>query len=161
MCPIAMAPAAGTGPEAGFRGVIRVSFGTAAVPAAEESAGMAGHDVRFDAADREALASLIAVLEQARVGVRLVLAGPPADVAAAAAAAAACGLLEEEVTLLANESGRRLVFCAHCRTANTTVQGVGSEVDCEGCATTLAFSGHFSRRIGGYLGFAAHAEEAA
>ena len=65
------------------------------------------------------------------------------------------------MTLLAEESGPRVVFCAHCRTANETDQAVGSEVDCQGCATTLAFSGHFSRRIGGYLGFAAHAEEAA
>ena len=147
--------------EPGFRGVIRASFGTTVAPAQDAPGGRPTLNLRFDAADPENLAHLMAVLERARVGVRLILAGPPADVHGAAAAAAACGLLEEEMTLLADESGPRVLFCAHCRTANQTTQAVGSEVDCQGCATTLEFSGHVSRRIGGYLGFAAQAEEAA
>nr|WP_281355417.1 dimethylamine monooxygenase subunit DmmA family protein [Pseudarthrobacter psychrotolerans] len=123
--------------------------------------GQPRHNLRFSSANPETLADLKSVLERSRVGVRLILAGPPADVHAAAAAAASCGLLDEDLTLLCDEVGPRVVFCGHCRTANTTDQAIGSEVECQGCATTLAFTDHFSRRIGGYLGFSAHAEEAA
>ena len=95
------------------------------------------------------------------MGVRLVLTGPLADIQAAAAVAAECGLVEEEVTLVGDGSEHRKVFCAHCRTVTMTVEPIGSEVECQGCATVLSISNHFSRRIAAYLGFAAHAEEAA
>lgn len=155
-----MIPAAGTAREPGFRGLICASFGGADALGEGHNDGRPRHHMRFESADPENLSHLKSVLEEASVGVRLVLAGPPADIHAAAATAAKCGLLEEELTLM-EDDGPRVVFCARCRTVTETVQAVGSEVDCLGCATTLAFSGHFSRRIGAYLGFAAHAEEAA
>nr|WP_302846617.1 dimethylamine monooxygenase subunit DmmA family protein [Arthrobacter sp. ok909] len=102
----------------------------------------------------------MSVFSSSRVGVRLVLAGPPTDIRAAAAAAADCGLLGEEVTLLPHETGPRLVYCPHCLA--TTIDGAaGTEVKCQGCATTLSITDHFSRRRGAYLGYSAHAEEAA
>ena len=122
--------------------------------------GRPGLNLRFDAADPENLARLKAVLERARVGVRLVLAGPPADIHAAAAAAAACGLLEEEVTLLAKNPGRAS-SSAHIAARQRNPSGSRLGGGLPGMRHHAGFSGHFSRRIGGYLGFAAHAEEAA
>ncbi len=153
--------AAGAGVEPGFRGVICASFGTAGGTAEHHTEGSPRHELRFAAADPGTLSDLRSVLGCACVGVRLVLAGPPADVHAAAAVAAECGLLEEEMILRCEEVGPRVVFCGHCHTATTTHQPTGSEVDCQGCATTLAITDHFSRRRGGYLGFSAYAEEAA
>jgi len=85
--------------------------------------------------------------------------GPAADVAAAAAVAAEHGMLDEEMTLRVDEDELRILVCGHCRTA-TTVPSRATEVDCQGCHTSLAVTDHFSRRLGGYLGFSAHAEEA-
>jgi len=154
-------PATGTGCEPGFRGVICVSFGTTEALKNHSTGGVPRQDLRFASANPEALATLRSVLGRSRVGVRLVLAGPPADVHAAASAAAECGLVDEEITLLCDEVGPRVVFCGHCHTSTTTDHPIGTDVDCQGCATTLTFTDHFSRRVGGYLGFSAHAEEAA
>jgi hypothetical protein len=115
----------------------------------------------FESATSAALSELQSVLAMASVGVRLVLAGPPADIHAAAAAAARCGLVDEEIRLLGEGAGPLVVFCGHCHTLTETTQAPGAEVDCSGCDTALAVSDHFSRRQGSYLGFAAHAEEAA
>jgi dimethylamine monooxygenase subunit C len=145
--------------EPGFRGVICASFGSTDDIAGQDTGGRPRHDLRFPSANPQTLSELRSVLERSCIGVRLVLAGPPADVHAAAAAAAECGMLDEEMTLRCDENGPRIVFCGHCHTA-TTVQPGGSEVDCQGCGTTLAITDHFSRRVGGYLGFSAHAEEA-
>lgn len=145
----------------GFRGVICVTFGNAGAPARADTGGRARQDLHFGSADPESLLRFRSVLARACIGVRLVLAGPPADIHAAAAAAADCGLVEEEISLLEDGAGPRVVFCGHCHTAARTLAAVGAEVDCQGCSARLAISGHFSRRIGGYLGFTARAEEAA
>ncbi|MFE5708682.1 dimethylamine monooxygenase subunit DmmA family protein [Rhodococcus koreensis] len=145
--------------EPGFRGVICASFGSTDDTAGQDTGGRPRHDLRFRSANPETLSVLRSALERSCIGVRLVLAGPPADVHAAAAAAAECGMLDEEITPLCDEDGRRVVFCGHCRAA-TTIKAGSSEVDCQGCGTTLAITDHFSRRLGGYLGFSAHAEEA-
>lgn len=154
-------PAADAGGEQGFRGVICISFGNTETLPREGTGGRTRQDLRFESADPETLLRLRSVLARARVGVRLVLAGPPADIHAAAAAAADCGLVEEEISLLSDGAGPLVVFCGHCHAATQTPEAVGAEVDCHGCAARLAISSHFSRRIGGYLGFAARAEEAA
>lgn len=158
-------PAAGNGLEPGFRGVICVSFGSTgdtAVPdtALPDTDGQPRYDLHFNAATADALSELKSVFSSSRVGVRLVLAGPPTDIRAAAAAAADCGLLGEEVTLVSQDTGPRFVYCPHCLTT-TTDGATGIEVKCQGCATTLTITDHFSRRRGAYLGYSAHAEEAA
>lgn len=145
----------------GFRGLLCVSFGHTLALMNEDTGSRPRRDLHFESADPGALPQLRSVLSTARVGVRLVLAGPPADVHAAAAAAAECGLVDEEIRILPDGAGPRLVVCGHCHAATQTSGPPGSEVDCQGCATTLAVSDHFSRRQGGYLGFAARAEEAA
>lgn len=145
--------------EPGFRGVICASFGSTDDTAGYDTGARPRHDLCFTTADPESLSELKSALERSYIGVRLVLAGPPADVHAAAAAAAERGMLEEEMTLLYRDDGPRVVFCGHCRAA-TTFQSGDTEVGCQGCGTILAITDHFSRRLGGYLGFSAHAEEA-
>jgi hypothetical protein len=153
-------PATGNGLEPGFRGVICVSFGSAGDTAVPDTDGQPRYDLHFEKATADALEDLRSVFGTSRVGVRLVLEGPPADIRAAAAVAADCGLLGEEVTLLPQEAGPRFVYCPHCL-STTTDGAAGAEVKCQGCATTLAVTDHFSRRRGAYLGYSAHAEEAA
>lgn len=147
--------------ELGFRGVICVSFGATDTLADHDVAPVPKQSFHFASANCEALASLRSVLGCSYVGVRLIVAGPPADVHAAASAGAECGLVDEEMTLMCNDFGSRVIFCGHCHTSTTTDHPIGTEVGCQGCATTLTITDHFSRRVGGYLGFSAHAEEAA
>lgn len=146
--------------EPGFRGVICASFGSTGDTAGRDTGDRPRFDLHFTSANPEALSELRAALGRACVGVRLVIAGPPADVHAAAAVAAGCGLLDEEMTLQCDENGPWVVFCGHCHVSTTTTQAIGSEVVCQGCGIALATTDHFSRRRGGYLGYSAHAEEA-
>jgi dimethylamine monooxygenase subunit C len=137
-------------------GTIHATFGTEPRFGTESR-----QDLAFASASPESLERLKAVLNQANVGVRLVLAGPSADILAARSTATECGMIEEEMTLLHEGTGHHCVFCAHCR-ATTAVSGAaGNEIACSGCATVLSVSGHFSRRLAAYLGYAANAEEAA
>lgn len=148
--------------EPDFRGLICVSFGTRG---AEMDRGASPAPARtrwylhFGSADPESLGALKSLLGQACVGVRLMLAGPQADIQAARSAAVECGVVDEEMTLLDGGTGPHRVFCAHCRFITESTEAVGSLVDCGGCATSLVISDHFSRRMAGYLGFAANAEE--
>lgn len=153
--------AAGAALEPGFRGVICVSFGSIDGTASYDTGGRPRHDLHFESASPEALSALRSALDLSRVGVRLVLTGPPADVHAAASLAGKCGMLDAEMSLLPDEVGPRVVFCGHCHTLTTTLQPFGAEVECQGCSTALFITDHFSRRVGGYLGFSAHAEETA
>lgn len=158
---VPMPPAAGIGLEPGFRGVICVAFGASDDTAVYDTGGQPRYDLLFESATTETLSVLRSALANSHVGVRLVIAGPPADIRAAAAAAAECGLLEGEVTLLAHQGGPRVIYCPHCRATTTTTREAGSEVQCGGCRVNLAITDHFSRRLGAYLGYSAHAEEAA
>ena len=153
------AVSADSGP--GFRGVLCVSFGRTEALAGEDTGARTRQDLSFESANPETLSQLQSLFGEARIGFRLVLAGPPADIHAAAAVAAQSGLLDEEIRLLSDGTGPLVVFCGHCHALTATRGAPGSETECHGCATTLAVSDHFSRRHGGYLGYAAHAEEAA
>lgn len=146
------------GGVSGFRGVVCVSFGSVDALADYDTGGRPRQGLGFASANPSALLELRSVLEASSVGVRLVLHGPLADICAAAAVAAECGLVGDEVTLVNDEVGPREVYCPHCRTT-TAVGPVDPEVDCQGCATTLTITNHFSPRLGAYLGFKAHVEE--
>ncbi|ALE06324.1 hypothetical protein AL755_14045 [Arthrobacter sp. ERGS1:01] len=161
MHPAPSTPAEPTHCEPGYRGTIYATFGTTNTATHHETSAKLRRDLHFITATPTTLTQLASSLKSAHVGVRLVLAGPPADIKAAAATATECGLVEEEITLLGEETGPLVLFCAHCRTTTMTTQATGTELDCPGCTTTLAISNHFSRRMGAYLGFSAHAEEAA
>ncbi|OBC02766.1 hypothetical protein A5784_15630 [Mycobacterium sp. 852013-50091_SCH5140682] len=147
--------------EPGFRGVICASFGDTGDTAGRDTGDRPRYDLHFTSANPESLAELRSALDRSCVGARLVLVGPAVDVHAASAAAQACGMVDEEITLLPDEDSPWVVFCGHCHVGTTTTGVHGSvEVPCQGCGIVLATTDHFSRRLGGYLGYSAHAEEA-
>ncbi|MFE4198883.1 dimethylamine monooxygenase subunit DmmA family protein [Paenarthrobacter sp. NPDC056912] len=160
MSSVSMPHVAGTGLEPGFRGVICASFGAADGTAERHSGSQPKLDLHFDSASPEALSDLRSALGSSRVGVRLLLSGPTADIRTAAAVAAECGLEQEEMTLLSDETTLRAIYCPHCNSTTATVEPAGSEVLCGGCSTILTTTDHFSRRLGAYLGYRAHVEEA-
>jgi hypothetical protein len=112
-------------------------------------------------ADDDVLARLAAQVESARVGWRLMVAGPEVDVLAARAVATRLGALESEIRVAVTSTRRRRVWCAHCRTTTETAQPVSGETPCRGCGRRLHVYAHVSRRRGAHLGFAADAEEPA
>lgn len=147
--------------EPGFRGAICVSFGTSDGIAGRDTGDRPRYDLRFTSANPETLAELRSALEKSRVGARLILAGPAVDVHAASAAAQDCGMVDEEITMLCDPDSPWVVVCGHCKVHTTTTGVHGAvEVPCQGCGIVLATTNHFSRRLGGYLGYDAHAEEA-
>ncbi|TQS42123.1 dimethylamine monooxygenase subunit DmmA family protein [Cryptosporangium phraense] len=85
----------------------------------------------------------------ARVGWRLLVAGPEADVLRARAVALAGGAVDAEVTAVVTDDRTRRVWCAHCGT--TTPTGDPS-VRCSGCGRALVVHDHLSRRRAAYLG---------
>lgn len=95
----------------------------------------------------------------ARVGWRLMLAGPEADVLAARATATAAGLLDPELTLLVTDDRRRRVWCSHCGATTLAEVAVDDVTDCAGCGRSLLAYHHVSRRHAIYLGFMVDAEE--
>ncbi|MGK2939237.1 MAG: dimethylamine monooxygenase subunit DmmA family protein [Solirubrobacteraceae bacterium] len=109
------------------------------------------------AADGEDLAArLTARLREARVGIRVYVAGDEGFVRATSAAALAAGLLPDEMRTEVTASAARRVWCSHCR---AITEGVTTTVTpCAGCGRTLEVFHHFSRRRGAYLGFQADAE---
>ena len=112
-------------------------------------------------ADDATLAELEEQVRAARVGWRLMLAGPEADVLAARSLAVRCGLLDAELRTAVTDAGRKRVFCAHCRTTTEQVLPVAAVVECPGCGRRLHVYAHVSRRLGAYLGFMVDAEEVA
>lgn len=109
------------------------------------------------AADGEDLATrMTARLRDARVGIRVYVAGDEGFVRATSAAALAAGVLHDELRTQVTTSAARRVWCSHCR---EITEGVTTTVTpCAGCGRTLEVFHHFSRRRGAYLGFQADAE---
>jgi dimethylamine monooxygenase subunit C len=158
-------PAAGAQAAGGHAGrataFLRVTFGASAAEAWPGGRTVPGSELRFDRADAASLAVLAGVLEEAAVGLHVVLAGPQLDIYAARAAALKAGMVQEELTLVETESGEKAVYCPHCRATTRTNAAVGATVHCTGCQASLVIYHHFSRCSARYLGFAADAEEAA
>ena len=109
-------------------------------------------------ADPGALESIGALLDSAKTGFRMLVAGPESDVYLARAAALDHGALDEEIALAVTSAARRRVHCAHCTTITVTNQAIGSIVECSGCDRSLLVYHHFSRRTSSYLGFLDNAE---
>ena len=140
----------------GDRGRAIVDGWVAATPA-----GRLTWCVVAERADDTTLATLAAQVRAARVGWRLMLAGPEVDVLAARAVATDLGLLDAEIRTAVTDTDRKRVACPHCRVTTEADVPVGAEVPCRGCARRLHVYAHFSRRTGAYLGFMADAEEVA
>lgn len=101
-----------------------------------------------DHADAEALRALRAELARARVGWRLMLTGPEADIAPAKAEAIALGAVPAEIRTYVT-SGPRRVYCATCAAVTA---GDAPEVTCGRCGRALVVLDHFSARLGAWLG---------
>lgn len=117
--------------------------------------------VAFRTGDDAAAAALQARLASAVVGIRVVLAGPEADVYTLRALALRMGAVDEEVFLLVTPDGSRRVHCPHCQSTTVTDRSVGEVVVCTGCERSLVIYHHFSRRTATYLGYMVDAEERA
>lgn len=90
-------------------------------------------------------------LARARVGYRLMLAGPQADLLRLRARAAV--LLDAELTLLVTDDRERPVWCVHCGTTTRAEAEVDGRAACAGCARELVVHHHVSRAHGSYLGY--------
>jgi dimethylamine monooxygenase subunit C len=140
------------GPEGYLAGAAWLEETDPGVPTEQHSA---------PAAEREVLAAIQASLATAVVGVRVVFAGPEADVYAARAVALDAGACGDEIVLLITSAKQRRVYCPHCRTTSVTLAPLAGTVPCSGCSRTLMVYHHFSRRTARYLGFLADTEDIA
>lgn len=126
-------------------------------------AGRSGAQVRpvgDGARGAELAAEVRAAVLCAPASARLACAGDEALLGSALAGALAGGMRPQEVVAhLTDPAGARLVQCVHCRALTETRAAVDEQCACAGCGTPLLVFPHFSRRIGAYLGFHAHAEE--
>ncbi|SFS70894.1 hypothetical protein SAMN05660874_02813 [Saccharopolyspora flava] len=113
--------------------------------------------IQVDSAE-EAFEALDEQLARARVGWRLMLAGPEADVLSLRARAIAAGAVDEEIRCRVTSRDRLLVHCAHCTAQTPATTSPGSRLTCSGCGQPLHVYAHVSRHRGSYLGFHADVE---
>ncbi|WP_263999103.1 dimethylamine monooxygenase subunit DmmA family protein [Mycobacterium yunnanensis] len=112
-------------------------------------AGARVHRVGDDDAARAALEADVAT---ARVGWRLLIAGPADACLRLRARALRLGIGDDEITVASTDVADRDVHCAHCRTVTHATVPLGGVLDCHGCRRPLAVQAHVSRRLGAHLG---------
>lgn len=153
-------------PDPAARALLLIGFGVRGCAittawAADVPRGRPVEVLAADDADEPVLAFLRTRIAGARVGWRLMLAGPEADVLAARAVATRAGVLDAEIRCAVTGTERKRVYCPHCRTTTETTAPVAGETPCDGCGRRLHVYAHVSRRAGAYLGFMVDAEEVA
>ncbi|MGW5105937.1 dimethylamine monooxygenase subunit DmmA family protein [Nocardia sp. NPDC004123] len=148
-------------PDAAARSWIHVALGEGGVAALRDwgseldgaavtqVTGATAEDVRADVAE---------AISQARVGVRVAVAGPSGDCLVVRAQLLSAGLEEDELTILATGAGPIEVYCSHCRQVTRAEAGIGDVTPCARCGLGLQVYYHVSRLTGCYLGFQADAE---
>ena len=141
-----------------------VSFTEQGRAAAEQAWPLDGtaagrHHIHRPSAGPDVVIELRKQARQARVGLRVLIAGPEADVFAASSALKEAGMVDEEISPLITDTGLRRVYCTHCRATTTTRSQIGQTVVCGNCTRELLVYYHFSRRTASYLGFQVDAEE--
>lgn len=102
--------------------------------------------------------ALAAQLREARVGWRLMLAGPEADVLALRSQALSAGAVDEEIRCQVTSRERVVVHCAHCAADTEVTASAGERTACGGCGQLLHIYSHVSQFRGSYLGFRADVE---
>jgi hypothetical protein len=145
------------------RTVTILAFGRSAHPVARSWAAAAGTRARLvhrPEQDEDAAMTVRAEAAAARVGWRLMLAGPEADVLSARAEAIRLGAVPAEVGTHVTDTGLRRVLCLHCDAVTPARADVGATVPCGGCGRGLHVYHHVSRRRAAYMGFQADAEDA-
>ncbi|MDY6995461.1 MAG: dimethylamine monooxygenase subunit DmmA family protein [Actinomycetota bacterium] len=116
------------------------------------------HDLAADDHDG-ARAALAADLTDARVGWRLMMAGPADSCLRLRAAAMESGVADDEMVVASTEVRGRAVQCVHCRTVTTADVELSDVLPCRGCGRNLLVYYHVSRRQGAHLGYMVDAEE--
>ena len=96
------------------------------------------------------------VLERARMGTRLYIAGPEHFIGRALQIALPFDLNQDEIRAEHAGSAARRVHCIHCRRSTEDVKT--NIVRCAGCARWLQVRDHYSRRHAAYMGVMADAE---
>lgn len=119
-------------------------------------------DVRIvEAADTAAAQEALgAALAEARVGVRVWLAGPTGACLVLRGTATRAGVEDDELYVAPTSAGPIELFCVHCAAVTTTDAGIGQVVPCAACDRSLLVYHHVSRRSGHFLGYMVDAEEA-
>lgn len=130
---------------------------SADIAAAGRESGMRVHHVDPDS-DEQAGAALRADLADARVGWRLMMAGPASCCLRLRGVAVAAGVADDEMTVASTHVGQRSVQCVHCRTVTAAAVELEQVVPCDGCGRNLLVYYHVSRRQGVHLGFMVDAE---
>ena len=110
-------------------------------------------------ATEQTLAALCAHLATATVGLRLMVAGPQAEVLRVYSEATSAGVLDCEIVVMVTEESRRRVRCLHCFEISQADVATGQLLMCDGCGRELFVYHHVSRRDAVYMGFMADAEE--
>ncbi|KWX66226.1 dimethylamine monooxygenase subunit DmmA family protein [Mycobacterium sp. NAZ190054] len=116
------------------------------IPDGDGAAGLACEALRGD-------------LAEARVGWRLMMAGPASSCLKVRAEAVAAGVADDEMTVASTEVDRRAVECVHCRTVTVAAVELEDTVVCTGCDRNLFVHYHVSRRLGTHLGYMVDAEQ--
>jgi dimethylamine monooxygenase subunit C len=98
-------------------------------------------------------------LAGARVGLRVMAAGPELTVLDVLRTARAAGAIDEELRLFVTDARVRRVQCPHCHEHTEGEVAIGGVLPCSGCGRRLFVYHHVSRLHGAYLGFMVDAEE--
>lgn len=123
---------------------------TTQIVACHPGAEVRVHPVADDAAAAEAVT---ADLAQARVGWRLMIAGPADGCLRVRAHALRSGAADDEITVASTAVAVRAVHCAHCGELTRAKVDLEGVVTCTGCDRELLVYYHVSRRLGAHLGF--------
>lgn len=132
----------------------------AEIAATGRESGVRVHHVAVDGGDA-ASAALRTDLADARVGWRLMMAGPASACLKLRGQAVAEGVADDEMTVASTDVAQRLVQCVHCRTVTSSAVELEEVVPCVGCHRNLLVYYHVSRRQGVHLGFMVDAEDQA
>ena len=117
------------------------------------------HEIDSVDGDEQARAALVADLADARVGWRLMMAGPAHMCLRLRAVAVQMDVADDEITVASTDVDTRAVQCVHCRTTTCAPVDLEDVVPCRGCGRNLLVHYHVSRRQGAHLGYMVDAEQ--
>lgn len=106
--------------------------------------------------EEDLLAQLQVLLNSARMGLRLYVAGSEGFIWDVVRTAKPFGIQEAEVMKEQTDTLSRSVYCVHCKT--TTKFVTTNITSCSGCERMLFVRDHFSRNLGAYMGLMVDAE---
>lgn len=142
-----------------------IAFGAQGADAAQQwrqqiadAGGESAVRVHHAADTTDAITALRADLADARVGWRLLMAGPAHACLGLRAEAVALGVADDEMTVASDDVEARSVQCVHCRAVTHAEVGLEDVLPCTGCGRNLLVYYHVSRRLGAHLGFMVDAE---